>query len=724
MLHINLIWNPSVNSAPAGFVTAVQDAAQQIEQAFSDNITVNITVGWGEVGGSPITDSAVALGGPHSGIFETYSDLTTALMNDRTTADDYTAFASLPVSADPNGNGLIAIWNAEAKALGLMAANNPAIDGDIGFSTDFPSNDWVGAALHELTHAMGRISGEPFYGILDLYRYSAPGTFQWIGGQPAYFSIDGGNNVLAHFATTSDYGDWVSDSLTVHDPFNAFISDGSNSLTAVDLTVMDAIGFDHIVLPTTNDDILYATSGPDTINALAGNDTVHGLGGDDVLIGGPGNDTLDGGPGSDTADYSSATHAVTVNLGAGTASGGTEVGNDTLISIENAIGGVGNDHLTGSSGDNILNGGAGADQLSGGDGNDTLIIDSSDTVVDGGNGIDTVDLTGAGMVFNLAFGNLEIANGTSGNDQIDGSVGTIGPLTLNGFGGVDTLSGGSSGDTIDGGDGSDSLYGNAGADTITGGIGIDYIDGGADGDTIHGGDDNDTIYGGDGNDFIYGEGSNEYAFGGNGNDYLEGGVGTDYMVGDDNVIANTSITGTDTLVGGDDGDTLIGGYGSDSLSGDAGNDALYGDFDDVGDGLTGTDPGSADTLAAAPGNDFMFGGGGIDILTGGDDNDTLIGGSGNDTLTGGAGSDSLYGQAGTDTFVFGDGWGTDGLWDFADGSEILDLSAVTGLTSFGQLSITDQVSGALHYADVAFAGNHIFIVGVTAAQLTTADFVL
>jgi hypothetical protein len=25
---------------------------------------------------------------------------------------------------------------------------------------------------------------------------------------------------------------------------------------------------------------------------------------------------------------------------------------------------------------------------------------------------------------------------------------------------------------------------------------------------------------------------------------------------------------------------------------------------------------------------------------------------------------------------------------------------------------------------VAFAGNHIFIVGVTAAQLTTADFVL
>ena len=120
----------------------------------------------------------------------------------------------------------------------------------------------------------------------------------------------------------------------------------------------------------------------------------------------------------------------------------------------------------------------------------------------------------------------------------------------------------------------------------------------------------------------------------------------------------------------------------------------------------------------------MFGGGGNDTLVGGDDNDTLIGGSGNDSLTGGAGSDSLYGQGGTDTFVFGDNWGTDGLWDFADGSEIIDLSQVSGLTSFGQLSITDQTTGTLNYADVSFAGNHIFVVGVSAAQLTAADFVI
>jgi hypothetical protein len=54
----------------------------------------------------------------------------------------------------------------------------------------------------------------------------------------------------------------------------------------------------------------------------------------------------------------------------------------------------------------------------------------------------------------------------------------------------------------------------------------------------------------------------------------------------------------------------------------------------------------------------------------------------------------------------------------------MDLTAVSGLDTFGQLSITNQVSGALNYAAVAFAGNQIFVVGVTAAQLTAADFLL
>src|SRR4051812_69599 len=53
--HINLIFNASVNNAPAGFIQAVQNAASQVEALFSDSITLNITVGWGEIGGQAIT---------------------------------------------------------------------------------------------------------------------------------------------------------------------------------------------------------------------------------------------------------------------------------------------------------------------------------------------------------------------------------------------------------------------------------------------------------------------------------------------------------------------------------------------------------------------------------------------------------------------------------------------------------------------------------------------
>jgi serralysin len=137
--------------------------------------------------------------------------------------------------------------------------------------------------------------------------------------------------------------------------------------------------------------------------------------------------------------------------------------NDARSLIENAIGGSGNDTITGNAANNALtgglgndtiNGGAGADQLRGGTGDDTLTIDSSDTVVDGGDGNDTVNLTGNGMTFNLAFSNIENANGTAGNDQIDGSHSSIAAaLTLNGLAGSDTLSGGGLGDTINGGDG-------------------------------------------------------------------------------------------------------------------------------------------------------------------------------------------------------------------------------------------------------------------------------
>jgi Ca2+-binding RTX toxin-like protein len=168
-----------------------------------------------------------------------------------------------------------------------------------------------------------------------------------------------------------------------------------------------------------------------------------------VLRGGAGADTLDGGGGSDTASWYTSAAGVTVDLAAGTASGGDAQG-DTLIGIENLTGSnLGNDSLSGNAGANTLAGWGGADVLRGGAGADRL---------DGGAGSDTASYyTGAaGVTVNLATGtvtggdaqgdilvSIENVNGSTGADQITGSALAN---ALNGWAGQDVLRGGGGAD--------------------------------------------------------------------------------------------------------------------------------------------------------------------------------------------------------------------------------------------------------------------------------------
>ena len=179
------------------------------------------------------------------------------------------------------------------------------------------------------------------------------------------------------------------------------------------------------VIGTSSGETLTGTAGDDVICALGGNDTIDGKGGHDVLlggegsdliIGGDGNDTLDGGGGNDTleggigddkldggsgrdiARYSSLTQGVTVDLGAGTATG---QGADTLEGVEvvhgsptgdSLLGGTAADTLNGLGGNDHITGRGGADRLLGGGGGDTLIgvdgVEGNDTL-DGKAGVDT-----------------------------------------------------------------------------------------------------------------------------------------------------------------------------------------------------------------------------------------------------------------------------------------------------------------------------------------------
>ena len=118
--------------------------------------------------------------------------------------------------------------------------------------------------------------------------------------------------------------------------------------------------------------------GNDSNNNLYGNsaiNTLSGLGGDDTLFYSGdgfhgGGDTLDGGEGNDSASFANETAAVTASLAAGSATGGS--GADTLVSIENLIGGSGDDRFTGDDNANRLYGGGGSDIRTGGGGADFL----------------------------------------------------------------------------------------------------------------------------------------------------------------------------------------------------------------------------------------------------------------------------------------------------------------------------------------------------------------
>jgi Ca2+-binding RTX toxin-like protein len=129
-------------------------------------------------------------------------------------------------------------------------------------------------------------------------------------------------------------------------------------------------------------DIINGGDGNDILDGGDGDDNLNGGMGDDTIDSGAGNDIIDGGDGSDTAGYSSAQGSVFIDLSTGTVTSSNPLdGTDSLISIENALGGEFNDTIMGSSGNNVLAGGDGDDIVIGGAGDDTLYGDDTEGLI-------------------------------------------------------------------------------------------------------------------------------------------------------------------------------------------------------------------------------------------------------------------------------------------------------------------------------------------------------
>ncbi len=147
-LVINLLWDSSVSQAPSSFKPAVVQAAQIIGASVSNKITLNIAVGYGEIGGWPIP-SRYGEGATDGDQLESYATVKQQLVACATTATDQSVVANLPAD-NPFGGLAFEVSGAQLKVFGVDPANGTSLDGEIGFATDLPNSLLVAAALHEL----------------------------------------------------------------------------------------------------------------------------------------------------------------------------------------------------------------------------------------------------------------------------------------------------------------------------------------------------------------------------------------------------------------------------------------------------------------------------------------------------------------------------------------------------------------------------------------------
>lgn len=237
-----------------------------------------------------------------------------------------------------------------------------------------------------LTHEIGHTLG-----------LSHPGTYNAGNGNPTYkdasYAQDTRGYSLMSYWSESNTG-------------QSFTKDGSGAYASAPLV-------DDIVAVQKLYGANYQTRADDTVygfNSNTGRDFYSAHSNSDKLVFA----VWDGG-GNDTLDFSGFTHNQKINLNAGSFSDvGGLVGNVSIaygVTVENAIGGSGNDLLIGNAAANILEGGAGNDILYGGGGGDTLwggagadtfvfgaasdsTFDAPDWIMDFASGQDKIDLTG------------------------------------------------------------------------------------------------------------------------------------------------------------------------------------------------------------------------------------------------------------------------------------------------------------------------------------------
>ena len=230
---INPIWDQSVLSDPnvAQIESAISTEIRSLENTLVGSVTINLHIGWGEVGGSTIATDEAAAALVGSSLKLAYSAVAPAI--DRLSSA--IAASGHPIgTTDPESSGLIEVTQADAIVLGL--APNTPVDAYIGFSNaltwDYThakygvagAYDLAGVVDHKVTHVLGRVTlanaATPW--LLDFYRYNTGGRDLFHHTSGDYFSVSGTRIGAEMFASSGDLSDW--DDFTPSDAFGDAIA--------------------------------------------------------------------------------------------------------------------------------------------------------------------------------------------------------------------------------------------------------------------------------------------------------------------------------------------------------------------------------------------------------------------------------------------------------------------------------------------------------------------
>lgn len=312
---------------PQQMIDGFEEAAGLWKHYLNDDITVNVNISSaflppGVIGSTLNTEQ------PFS-----FQSVRSALQLDAKSADDVTALSSITNNAtlnvymnltadNPNGvgsitpyvdndgggnNSTISIPRSNAKALGLIPADDPGVDGSIQFSQAFGFDydradgitpgqiDFVFVAAHEIGHLLGFVSGVdtldnldgqagrpgPFdddtfldISVLDLYRHSTDSLANGADldftadNRVKSFSIDGGSTFPGQFATGRNNGDGQQASHWKDSMMMGLLDPTASAgelgvIRSLDVQSFDVIGWDVVPSSLLPDPVIFGTFGDD-----------------------------------------------------------------------------------------------------------------------------------------------------------------------------------------------------------------------------------------------------------------------------------------------------------------------------------------------------------------------------------------------------------------------------------------------------------------------------